>query len=139
VVSLPYNKSMNASALQRHRQRLLALKVEILAAGDIEPESARQDATAVGSDEDAQPLAEMSQSIASSRNKNRAGTLARVVATLARLDDDPESFGLCSECEEPIASKRLELMPYVELCVECQQAKDGPRRQGGRRHLRDFR
>jgi DnaK suppressor protein len=136
---VPYNECMNGSALQRHRQRLLALKAEILAAGDIEPESARQDATAVGSDEDAQPLAEMSQAIASSRNRNRAGTLARVVAALTRLEEDPEAFGLCSECEEPIAAKRLELMPHVELCVECQQAKDGPRKQGGRRHLRDFR
>ena len=73
------------------------------------------------------------------RNRNRAGVLARVLAALARLDDDPDSFGSCAECEEPIAAKRLELMPYVELCVECQQAKDGPRSQGGRRHLRDFR
>ena len=36
-------------------------------------------------------------------------------------------FGRCTECEEPIPEKRLELMPYVELCVECQQATDGPR------------
>jgi DnaK suppressor protein len=130
---------MDAPAAQRHRQRLLALKVEILAAGDIEPEAAREDDTAVGNDEDAQPLAEMSQSIASSRNRNRAGVLARVLAALARLDDDPDGFGNCAECDEPIAAKRLELMPYVELCVECQQAKDGSPRQGGRRHLRDFR
>ena len=81
--------------------------------------------TAVGGDEDAQPLAEMSQTIASSRNRNRSAVLARVVAALARLDDEPDAFGLCVECEEPIAAKRLDLMPYVELCVECQQAKDG--------------
>lgn len=130
---------MNASAIERHRQRLLALKAEILAEGDIAPEAARQDATAVGSDEDTQPLAEMSQSIASSRNKNRAGILGRVVAALARLEEDPSRFGLCVECEEAIAAKRLDLMPYVDLCVECQQAKDGPREKAGRRHLRDFR
>jgi DnaK suppressor protein len=64
--------------------------------------------------------------------------LGRVVAALARLDADPESFGLCTECEEPIPAKRLELMPYVELCVDCQQAKDGKRSTGSRKHLRDF-
>ena len=37
-----------------------------------------------------------------------------------------------------ISPKRLALMPYVDLCVECQQAKDGPRSPTGRRHLRDF-
>jgi DnaK suppressor protein len=130
---------MNAAALRPHRDRLLALKTEILAAGDIAPESAREDPSAVGSDEDSQPLAEMSQSIASSRNRNRSGVLARVLAALARIEDDPESFGLCAECGEGIAPRRLELMPYVELCVECQQHQDGPRHTGGRRHLRDFR
>lgn len=128
---------MTPATLERHRKRLLELKAEILAGGDIEIEPGR-DATAVGG-EDAQPLAEMSQTIASSRNRNRSAVLARVVAALARLDGEPDAFGLCVECEEPIATKRLDLMPYVELCVECQQAKDGQRRGGGRRHLRDFR
>lgn len=130
---------MNAATLRRHRDKLLELKAEILAAGDIAPESAREDPTAVGNDEDAQPLAEMSQSIASSRNRNRSGVLSRVLAALARLEDEPDEFGLCAECGDPIAPGRLELMPYVELCVECQQAKDGPRQAGGRKHLRDFR
>jgi DnaK suppressor protein len=130
---------MHAAALQRHRDKLLALRAEILAAGDIAPESARDDPAAVGNDEDTQPLAEMSQSIASSRNRNRSGVLARVQAALARIEHDPASFGLCAECDEAIAPKRLELLPYVELCVECQQLQDGPRRTGGRRHLRDFR
>jgi DnaK suppressor protein len=130
---------VNAAVLQRHRDKLLALRAEILAAGDIAPESARDNPAAVGSDEDTQPLAEMSQSIASSRNRNRSGVLARVQAALARIEQDPESFGLCAECGEAIAPKRLELLPYVELCVECQQLQDGPRRTGGRRHLRDFR
>jgi DnaK suppressor protein len=130
---------METAARQRHRQRLLDLRAEILSEGDIEAEAARDDPSAVGNDEDTQPLAEMSQSIASSRNRNRTDVLARVTAALKRLDEDPESFGLCTECEEPIAAKRLDVMPYVELCVECQQAHDGPVNKGGRRHLRDFR
>jgi RNA polymerase-binding transcription factor len=130
---------MDVAALNRHRDRLLALKAEILAEGDIEIEPGRTDPAAVGSDEDEQPLAEMSQTIASSRNRNRGEVLARVQAALTRIADDPDSFGLCAECEEPISARRLELMPYVELCVECQQAQDGPRQKGPRRHLRDFR
>jgi len=130
---------MTPAARDRHRKRLLDLKAEIVAEGDVELDPGRQDATAVGSDEDAQPLTEMSQAIASSRNRNRSGVLARVVAALKRLDADPEMFGLCVECEEAIPAKRLDLMPYVELCVDCQQATDGPRAPGGRRHLRDFR
>src|SRR5262245_46097839 len=130
---------MTAKDLARHRRRLLDLRAEIIAEGAVEIEPGRQDATAVGSAEDAQPLTEMSQAIASSRNRNRSGVLARVAAALKRLDQDPEMFGLCVECEEEIPAKRLDLMPYVELCVDCQQAADGKRPTGARRHLRDFR
>ncbi|MES1208520.1 MAG: TraR/DksA C4-type zinc finger protein, partial [Pseudomonadota bacterium] len=78
------------------------------------------------------------QVIASSRNRSRSDILKRVMAALQRLETDPDSFGLCVECGDPIASRRLELMPYVELCVECQQARDRPQGPAGRRHLRDF-
>ena len=130
---------MDEASLKRYRTRLLDLKAEILAEGDFEIEPGRKDPAAVGSDEDEQPLTEMSQTIASSRNRTRSEVLARVGAALARLDDGAaEAFGLCTECDEPISEKRLRLMPYVELCVECQQAHDGPRKTGGRRNLRDF-
>jgi DnaK suppressor protein len=132
---------MDAAARARYRKRLAELKAEILSEGDIEIEPARQDPTAITVDDDAQPLVEMSQAIASSRNRNRAQVLARVVAALGRLTADADAdtaFGLCVECEEPIAAKRLDLMPYVELCVECQQAKDGPKGPTSRRHLRDY-
>ena len=123
-----------------HKKRLLALKSELLAIGDeaIEPPIAGDVPTA-RPDEDAQPLAEMNQVIASSRNRNRTEILARVAAALARLEADPDGFGACTECGEPIAERRLALMPYVELCVECQATADAPKGPSGRRHLRDFR
>ena len=130
---------MQAATVRRFQQRLKDLKAEILAEGDIALEPGRKDPAAVGTDEDEQPLGEMAQTIASGRNRNRAEVLGRVVAALARIEADPDSFGLCTECDEPIAPKRLELLPYVELCVECQQAADGPKTPKGRRHLRDFR
>jgi len=129
---------MDAAARERYRKRLSELKAEMLSEGDIEIEPGRQDPTTITVDDDAQPLVEMSQAIASSRNRNRAQVLARVIAALGRLTDSDDAFGLCVECEEPIAAKRLDLMPYVELCVECQQAKDGPKGPTTRRHLRDF-
>jgi DnaK suppressor protein len=121
----------------RLKEKLLALKVEILAEGDLQIEPAAKDPTEV-TDEDAQPLAEMNQIIASKRNRARTDVLARIVRALGRIEQAPEDFGLCSECEEPIG-KRLEAMPYVELCVECQQERDGGPKTGRRRHLTDFR
>jgi len=122
--------------VDRLKEKLLALKAEILAEGDLHIEPAAKDPTDV-TDEDAQPLAEMNQVIASKRNRARTEVLARVVRALERIERAPEEFGLCQECEEPIG-KRLEAMPYVELCVECQQEKDGGPRTGRRRHLTDY-
>src|SRR5215468_1580497 len=71
-------------------------------------------------DEDAAPLEEMNQVIASSRNKNDAVMLVKVRKAIARLDKDPDDFGNCTDCGDEILLKRLEAMPWVELCVECQ-------------------
>jgi DnaK suppressor protein len=122
----------------RWRKKLLDLRTEIVREGDLEIEPVRKDPTAVGGDEDEQPLAEMNQVIASKRNRERAETLGRIERALKRLDDDPEMFGLCGECEEPIG-KRLEVLPYVELCVACQQAHDTDAKPGRRRHVTDYR
>jgi DnaK suppressor protein len=129
---------MTPAARARFRQKLLDLKTELLAEGDIAIEPGRADAAAVGTDEDAQPLAEMSQTIASSRNRESTVVLRLASAALRRLEEEPDTFGLCVECDEPISEKRLELRPYVELCVECQQAKDAPR-GGARKSLTDYR
>jgi DnaK suppressor protein len=122
----------------RWQEKLLALKTEIMAEGDIDLEPVRKDAAEVGGDEDEQPLAEMNQIIASKRNRARTEVLGRVLGALKRLEETPDDFGQCSECGDPIG-RRLEAMPYVELCLECQQERDGGPRTGRRRHLTDFR
>jgi len=128
---------VDASELVQWKKRLLDLRAEILAEGDIAIEPVRKDDAGGGSDEDEQPLVEMSQVIASRRNRARTDVLARVNRALARIESDPEMFGLCVECEEPIG-KRLVAMPYVEYCIECQQSSDESHRPGRRRHLLDF-
>ncbi len=130
--------SAQAKSLAKHRERLLSMRAEILGQGDVAIEPSRSDPSAVGGDEDEQALAEMNQVIASRRNRLRTGDLGRIQAALRRLDENPDEFGRCTECGEPIG-KRLELLPFVELCVDCQQDKDGSPKGGGRRHLRDFR
>jgi DnaK suppressor protein len=130
-------EGVKASELTEWKKRLLGLRTEILAEGDVAIEPVRKDDARVGSDEDEQPLLEMTQVIASKRNQDRTLVLARINLALTRIENEPDMFGLCQECEEPIG-KRLEAVPYVELCIECQQASDGPRKTGRRRHLLDF-
>jgi len=37
---------------------------------------------------------------------------------------DNGCYGICEECEEPIAARRLDAIPWARLCVRCQQERD---------------
>ena len=63
--------------------------------------------------------------------------LARIDRALLKLRDAPEEYGLCEECEEEIAPRRLHLMPHATLCAEC-HAKADPRRGTTRRSSTDY-
>lgn len=118
--------------LERQRQ-------QVVDSGAVPFEPNRRDDAQVGFDEDGQPLNEMHQAISSSRNRARAGSLAQIDAALQRLRAAPDEFGLCQECEEPIEDRRLQIMPYAELCVECAAKQDGKRHPTTRKHLTDYR
>lgn len=133
-----HNGHMDDATRKQLRARLVSLRDEIIEAGRVEIPPARTDAVAQP-DEDEAPLTEMTQAIASTRNRERSERLEQIREALELIDDDPEQFGLCEDCEEPIGRKRLELMPWVTLCVMCQdkRERDG-RAPGGRRNLTDY-
>jgi DnaK suppressor protein len=129
---------MTPAERRRLGRRLEALRAQLQKAGPAKIEPNRKDSTATGvADEDEQALSEMLQVLASSQNRKQSDAIARIDRALRRLADDPDSFGLCEECEEEIPVKRLEVMPYATLCTECQAARD-PRRGGTRRSLTDY-
>lgn len=131
--------SMNAEQLEHFRQRLLALREQILSKKPVEIEPNRGESSKAGANEDEQPLNEMLQAIASNRNRAAALELQKIGAALLRLRDEPEDFGYCQDCGDDIALKRLEAMPYAELCINCQSKQDGPRGGPTRRKLTDYR
>lgn len=52
-------------------------------------------------------------------------TVDRLARDLKRIDGaladiDAGCYGVCVECEEPIAAKRLKALPFATRCVECQ-------------------
>ena len=127
---------MDEQALALFRSRLEASRQRMLEEGDEKLSPNRTD-DAGRRDEDGQPLNEMNQAIASQQNRAKAVQLAQIEATLRRINGAPEDFGLCVECEEEIAMKRLELMPHVALCVRCQSKSEGDK-DSRRRHLTDY-
>ena len=129
---------MDSATRKRLRDRLVSLRDELLAQGKMAIPPARTDVVSVPDDDEA-PLTHMTQAIASNRNRERAERLELIREALALVDEDPEEFGLCEVCEEPIKPRRLELMPWVVLCVRCQEKHEQENRSpGSRKHLGDF-
>lgn len=127
---------MEPDQLEKLRLTLIARRKELLGEGDIEIEPVLKD-PAEKVDEDAAPLTEMNQVIASRRNKNRALELQRIEASLQRIAADPDDFGYCDDCGDDIPYRRLEIMPGARFCVRCAD-KNSPDRDRRRRHLADY-
>ena len=46
----------------------------------------------------------------------------RVKAALGRMEDG--TYGICLTCEDSISVKRLQAVPWAELCLRCQEGSD---------------
>lgn len=62
------------------------------------------------------------QAMAQAQQRNRARELVRIDQALSRIEGD--EFGVCVECGEDIAPKRIEADPAVLLCLPCAQSRD---------------
>ena len=49
---------------------------------------------------------------------NEKALLAEVQQALALIEDG--TYGICSNCGQPIPEKRLEAIPWASLCVTCE-------------------
>jgi len=132
--------AMKPDELGPMRTLLLQRRAELLKGGDV-PVEFEQHEVVTRPDEDAAPLVEMTQVIASNRNRARTAALAAIDEALRRMTEDPEEFGLCETCDEPIAQRRLLLVPEATLCATCQREDEQANSPRGRsrRHLTDYR
>jgi RNA polymerase-binding protein DksA len=49
--------------------------------------------------------------------------LEQVTDALHKIDNG--TYGLCDRCHQPIATGRLEALPYATLCIECAERMQG--------------
>ncbi len=61
------------------------------------------------------------QAMALANRGNLRTRLARCATALAAIDRD--EYGLCRNCEEPIAYARLAAYPEAPLCITCQSER----------------
>lgn len=58
------------------------------------------------------------------------GTLQERMREVERALDqlDAGTYGICNNCNQPIAPERLEARPFATLCINCQSQADRQRR-----------
>jgi RNA polymerase-binding protein DksA len=49
--------------------------------------------------------------------------IEQVDAALLKIDRG--TYGICDQCNNPIAPARLEAIPYASLCISCQASSEG--------------
>ena len=62
------------------------------------------------------------RNLAVERLRYNARRRQEIRLALQRLDAG--DYGLCADCEEPIAVKRMQAVPWAERCVTCQETHE---------------
>lgn len=53
--------------------------------------------------------------------------LSQIESALQRIED--KSYGICQDCAEPIAEKRLLVNPYFLTCISCAEEREAEDKQ----------
>lgn len=107
---------MNKTFLKKMKALLLEQKEEVVkaAAQDLVVDTDGDETDEI----QANQLIELNhQLIARSTTK-----MAQIDSALKRIEDG--TYGLCQDCEEPIAEKRLLMNPYFQTCVSCAEERE---------------
>ena len=55
--------------------------------------------------------------------ENSEHVLAEIDAALKRIEEG--TYGICTNCGQPIAVGRLEALPWATLCIDCRRDREG--------------
>ena len=109
---------MDDDAVASIRERLTALQDELMdiaGTGEASSATVELDQSRVGRLSRMDAL--QAQAMAKASVQRRAAALREIAAALTRIDSG--DYGLCENCEEPIASGRLSVDPTARLCIDC--------------------
>ena len=99
--------------LDRHAAELMARKQDLRRLADDAAEIT-QDAGAA--------LARESRGLGAAMASLTARTVQHIETSLRRLQSG--TYGICSDCEGPIATARLRALPFADACRDCQERRD---------------
>ena len=114
---------MNNDFKNEMRMKLLNLKSEVLESLIAENNDFRAAVEDIG----VKDLADVASNDIDARTLEAVGTkdrvrLQRIESALARLENG--KYGVCAGCGSKIGDARLEAIPYVVMCINCQSSSE---------------
>ncbi|MFA5188114.1 MAG: TraR/DksA C4-type zinc finger protein [Patescibacteria group bacterium] len=62
----------------------------------------------------------------------KSEVFSRIIKAMQKINNQPEEYGLCENCAEPIPLKRLVSLPEATLCLDCQKKEEQSGKRNGR-------
>ncbi len=121
ILAMPDEEYMNEVQLAYFRQKLLALKRDILNNAGETTEHLREDTVVVPDPADRATIEEEHALELRTRDRERK-LLKKIEQALARIDSG--EYGYCEETGEPIGVGRLLARPTASLSIEAQQRRE---------------
>lgn len=59
--------------------------------------------------------------------RNEVQVSKEIEEALVRIKEN--SYGICEQCQKPIAKKRLDYVPYTRLCIHCKTEQEKRQRR----------
>ncbi len=110
---MPHDFAAVRQKLQQQKQELLARAAKVHA--DITRSSGPLDK------DFAEQVVQMeNDAVLAGIGEATAAELAQINRALAQLDAG--TYGLCSNCGQPISERRLQALPYSDRCITCAEA-----------------
>ena len=130
----PEEYSLSLDDLKRFKAVLRAMKGKLL-------ENAKESLMSLSKEETSNAPDELDLASITESQAFRCSLYERDAILLQQINHALEQieageFGICEECEEPIALKRLTARPVATLCVSCQE--DRERQVKGFSTVRDY-
>jgi DnaK suppressor protein len=114
---------MDRKSIERFKKSLQARHRELQSGVAQVQQSLRAAQTDHGKDEGDRANTSLAREIDLAQKSRDRALLASVDAALKRIADG--TFGQCLNCGQEINAKRLEAIPWVRLCITCQELIDG--------------
>ncbi len=113
---------MKSTQIQQFKNRLKSQREEAFRLLHRVGDESRSLDSDIPQDSGDQSISTVSKEFLFQQGSQRRGMVRRIEAALTRIERG--TFGVCAECCGEIPIRRLEALPWTDLCLHCQEQRE---------------